>query len=63
MVYNTTQHPPTPPPTATHCLDLLCFYFGEGGKKEVREKVEGQQYTSKVPSSMSATVQKLGRKW
>jgi hypothetical protein len=32
----------------------------EGG--EVREKVEGQQYTSIVPSSMGATVHKLGRK-
>jgi hypothetical protein len=30
---------------------------------EVREKVEGQQYTSIVPSSMGATVHKLGRKY
>jgi hypothetical protein len=30
---------------------------------EVREKVEGQQYTSIVPSSMRATVHKLGRKY
>jgi hypothetical protein len=32
----------------------------EGG--EVREKVEGQQYTSIVPSSMGATIHKLGEK-
>ncbi len=35
--------------------------MGEGG--EVREKEEGQQYTSIVPSSMGATVHKLGRKY
>jgi hypothetical protein len=33
----------------------------EGG--EVREKIEEQQYTSKVPSSMGATVHKLGQKY
>ncbi len=33
---------------------------GGGG---VREKVEVQQYTSIVPSSMGATVHKLGRKY
>ncbi len=33
MVYN----------TATHCLYILYVYFGKGG---VREKVEGQQYTT-----------------
>jgi hypothetical protein len=31
MVYNTTQHRPTPPRTATHCLYLLYVYFGKGG--------------------------------
>jgi hypothetical protein len=30
---------------------------------EVREKIEGQQYTSVVPSSMGATFHKLGRKF
>jgi hypothetical protein len=30
---------------------------------EVREKIEGQQYTSIVPSSMGATVHKLDRKY
>ncbi len=34
----------------------------EGGGK-VREKVEGQQYTSIVPSSMEATVHKVGQKY
>jgi hypothetical protein len=37
---------------------LLCVLCGG----EVREKVEGQQYTIIVPSSMGATVHKLGRK-
>ncbi len=33
MVYNTTQHLPTPPPpTAKHCLYILCVYFGKGGR-------------------------------
>ncbi len=51
MVYNTTQHPPS---TATHCLYVYTVHLvWEGG--EVREKVEGQQYTSIVPSSMVAT--------
>jgi hypothetical protein len=58
MVYNTTQHTPTPPPppTATHCLYILYCTFTLG-RGDVREKVEGQQYTSIVPSSMGATVQ------
>jgi hypothetical protein len=35
---------------------------GGGGGGEVREKVEGQQYTSIVPSPRGATtVHKLGR--
>ncbi len=47
MVYNTTQHPPTP--AATHCLYILYVYFGKGGGvEEVREKVEGQQFTRGV---------------
>jgi hypothetical protein len=37
------------------------FFCSAGG--EVREKVEGQQYTSIVTSSMGATVHKLGRKY
>ncbi len=39
---------------------LMSSLLGGG---EVREKVEGQQYTSIVPSSMGATVDKLGRKY
>jgi hypothetical protein len=34
-----------------------------GRGEEVREKIEGQQYTSIVPSSMGATVHKLDRKY
>ncbi len=37
--------------------------MGGGGGEEVREKIEGQQYTSIVPLSMGATVHKLGRKY
>jgi hypothetical protein len=67
------QHNSTPPtPTATHCLYIperqyilyTVFSLGRGeGGKEVRENVEGQQYTSIVPSSMKAPVHKLGRKY
>ncbi len=51
MVYSTIQ---PSPPSPVHLV-------WEGGR-EVREKIEGQQYTSIVPSSMGATVHKLGRK-
>jgi hypothetical protein len=45
MVYNTTQHQPT----ATHCPFILYVYFGKGGRSgEIREKVEGQQFTKLV---------------
>ncbi len=60
MVYNTTQHPPTHPPQL-HPVSIFCTFSMGGG--EVREKVEGQQYTSIVPSSMGATVHKLCRKY
>jgi hypothetical protein len=49
MVYNTTQHPP--PSTAAHCLYILYIYFGKGGGGEVREKVEGQQFTRGVENT------------
>jgi hypothetical protein len=64
MVYNTTQ--PTPPPPHSHTLSVYTVQLvweGGGGGKEVREKIEGQQYTSTVPSSMGAIVHKLGRKY
>jgi hypothetical protein len=49
MVYNTTQHPS---PTAKHCLYILYVYFGKGGVVgEVREKVEGQQFTRGVENA------------
>jgi hypothetical protein len=65
-IWSTTQlnipPPPTPQPPQPHTVWIYCaFTLGRGG--EVKEKLEGQQYTGKVPSSMSATVQKLGRKW
>jgi hypothetical protein len=44
MVYNTTKHPPH-----SHTLSVQYIryvYFGNGGEGgEVREKVEGQQFT------------------
>ncbi len=47
MVYSTIH----PPPPQTHTVCIYCtFSLGRG---EVREKIEGQQYTSIVPSSMS----------
>ncbi len=57
MVYNTTIHPTTlPPPTETHCLYILYIYFGKGGGVgEVREKVEGQQYTRGVPTWLTVS--------
>jgi hypothetical protein len=53
MVYNTTQHPHPHPLTAIHCLQILYFTLERRvGGGEVREKVEGQQYTrgSKIPT-------------
>jgi hypothetical protein len=50
MVYSTIQ---PPPPQDTHCLYSTVYtvhLVWEGG--EVREKIEGQQYTSIFPSSM-----------
>jgi hypothetical protein len=62
MVYNTTQHP-HPTPSQPHTVYILYIYFGKGVGGGVREKVEGQHFTSIVPSSKGATVQKLGRKY
>jgi hypothetical protein len=36
---------------------------GEGGGGQREGTVEGQQYTSTIPSFMGATVHKLGRKY
>ncbi len=49
----------TPPQPQTVCT---VQYITMGGG-EVREKIEGQQYTSIVPSFMVVTVHKLGRKY
>ncbi len=62
MVYTAQFIPPSPPPQA-HTVCINCtFSLGRGGE-EVREKIEGLQYTSIVPSSMGTTVHKLGRKY
>jgi hypothetical protein len=52
MVYNTTQHPPPPHLTATHCLYILYVYFGKGGRggRDQREE-EGQQFTRRVENT------------
>ncbi len=55
-MWSTTQlntPPPTPPQplTTTHCLYILCIYFGKGGGEEVREKAEGQQYKRGVENT------------
>ncbi len=54
----------TPPTSDTQCLYILysVHLVWEGGE-EVIEKIERQQCTSIVPSSMGATVHKLGRKY
>ncbi len=59
MVY-TAQFTPPPPQTHTVCINCT---FSLGREEDVREKIEGQQYTSIVPSFMGATVHKLGRKY
>jgi hypothetical protein len=48
------------PPLSVYTVRLV--WEGERGE-EVRENVDGQQYTSIVPSTMGATVYKLGRKY
>jgi hypothetical protein len=64
MVYNTTQHPPPPHPTATHCLYILYVYFGKGGGVgEVRAKVEGQQFTRGVENTNMRTVSPVYKRY
>ncbi len=63
MVYNTTQHPPTPP-TPIHCLYMLYIYIGKrGGVWEVREKVReaggggnSSQEGSKIPTRLTVSL-------
>jgi hypothetical protein len=61
-IWSTTQLN-TPPPTATHCLYKLYVYFGkeegEGREREVREKVEGQQFTRGVETNMTDCISSL----
>jgi hypothetical protein len=66
MVHSTFQHPPPPPPTQAHTVCTYCTCSlgrGEGGGGQREGTVEGQQYTSIVPSSIGETVNKLGRKY
>jgi hypothetical protein len=66
MVYSTIQQHTSPPPPVTHTVCINSTFSlgrGEGGGGQREGKVEGQQYTSIVPSSMGATVHKLGRKY
>ncbi len=49
MAYNTTQHAPPPTLPQPHTVCIYCTFSLGGGGVEVREKVEGQQYTSIVP--------------
>jgi hypothetical protein len=48
MVYNTTQH--LPPHSRTLSVSVL-LWEGGGGVWEVREKVEGQQFTRGVENT------------
>ncbi len=64
MVYNTTQHPPSPSHSHTLSVNTAHLLWEGGG---VREKVEGQQKANntQVYSSFvhGATVHTLGRKY
>jgi hypothetical protein len=63
MVYTTIQHPPTPPPpsqTLSVYTVHLVFFGGGGGQRE--GKVEGQQYTSILPSPMGGNSSQDGLK-
>jgi hypothetical protein len=60
MVYNTIQPPPHP---HSHTLSVNTVHLvWEGGRGEVREKVEGQQYTSIVHGGKQFT-SCMGRKY
>jgi hypothetical protein len=57
MLYNTIQQSTPTPHSHTLSVYTCAFSLGRGEGRErgeVREKVEGQQYTSIVPSSMGA---------
>jgi hypothetical protein len=65
MEYKTTAEFNTPPLSHTLSVYTVQYIVGKGGRggEEVREKEEGQPYTSIVPSSMGVTVHKLGQKY
>ncbi len=54
------QHNSTPFHIHTLSICIYCTFSLGRGRGDVREKVEGQQNTRLVPSSMGATVPKLG---
>ncbi len=58
MVYTAQFTPPSPPQTRIVCINCTFSLGKGGGGEEVREKIEGQQYTRIVPSSIGATVYK-----
>jgi hypothetical protein len=63
MVYRCTAQFNIPPPQS-HTLSVYStFSLGKGGGGQRSGTVEGQQYTSIVPSSMGVTVHNLGRKY
>jgi hypothetical protein len=57
--------PPRPTPSHSHILSVYNVHlvWERGRGREIREKIEGQQYMSIVPSFMGATVHKLGQKY
>ena len=55
MVYNTTQQPP-PPHSHTRFVYTVHLPMEGGGEGQREGTLEGQQYTSIIPSSMGATV-------
>jgi hypothetical protein len=58
MVYNTTQYPP-PPQSNTACIYRM-FTVGKGGEVgEVKEKVEGQQFTRGVENTNMTDITSL----
>ncbi len=55
---STPPHPP--PPTNKHCLYLPYVYCGKGGEVgEVKEKVEGQQFTRGVENTNMTDITSL----
>jgi hypothetical protein len=66
MVYSTIHPPLLRHTLSVHAVQCTVYsvhlVWERGGGEEVREKIEGQQYTSIVHLSMGATLHKLGWK-